>query len=261
MEESNLNRIDSIWRACNDFATGELKADLLQPSQQTANIYCPGHSFLYIVDFEQPQTFIYLSTGVQDALGIDHEELSLAQLVGSIHPKDAEHQQRCERLIRAILLEKISPAERAKYKFTYNLRYRHANGTYRLFLHQSMVYKQDEEGMPLQVLNVDTAIDRITSNNNYTLSVIGYAGAPSYIGIKVDGNTEIQTITSSEQRFTYRELEVIRRFAEGLTASEVGEALGISEGTVRTHRNNLIQKSGCKNMTAVVALAIREGQI
>lgn len=261
MEENNFERIQSVWRDNNDFAAEPLKVNTIEPSQMAANIYCPGHSYMYVIDFARPDDFLYLSSGIKDALGFSPEQITLAQLYNSVHPKDALHMERSEKLIQEFIHEKIPTEDLPKYKFTYNVRFRHANGAPQLMLHQAMIYRQNEAGNPRQMLNVDTAIDNITTNNNYMLSVIGYCGAPSYLGIKVDGKTRIQTLPASEQLFTKRELEVICRFAEGLTAEEVAQALHISEGTVRSHRRNLLLKTECKNMTALVAKAIREGLI
>lgn len=54
---------------------------------------------------------------------------------------------------------------------------------------------------------------------------------------------------------TARELEVVRRLAEGLSADEIAERLGITPWTVRTHIRNLLPKTGARTQLEVVAMA------
>jgi DNA-binding CsgD family transcriptional regulator len=56
-----------------------------------------------------------------------------------------------------------------------------------------------------------------------------------------------------------RELEVLTLAAEGLSNSEIGDALVISGRTVGTHVEHVLDKMGAPNRAAAVAAAIREG--
>ena len=60
------------------------------------------------------------------------------------------------------------------------------------------------------------------------------------------------------EQFTSREIEAIEKFAEGFSSAEAADLLGISAGTVRAHRKNILQKSGCKNITEVVARYVKD---
>jgi DNA-binding CsgD family transcriptional regulator len=60
------------------------------------------------------------------------------------------------------------------------------------------------------------------------------------------------------QSLTNRERELIPLIAEGLLNKEVARRLGISEGTVKVHLHNIFGKTGVKNRTALVALALAE---
>lgn len=63
---------------------------------------------------------------------------------------------------------------------------------------------------------------------------------------------------SNQTRFTQRELEVLDCICDGLTASESGEKLFISKRTVDGHRQNLLEKTGTRNIAALVIFCIRE---
>ncbi len=56
---------------------------------------------------------------------------------------------------------------------------------------------------------------------------------------------------------TKREVEVLQLTCQQYTAEEIGEKLFISVKTVNGHRNNLLQKTGSRNVTGLVMYAIR----
>lgn len=60
---------------------------------------------------------------------------------------------------------------------------------------------------------------------------------------------------------THREKEVLRLMARGLRNREIGQELGISEATARTHVENVSGKLGVNTRTEAVVLAIRRGFI
>ncbi|UZJ64165.1 response regulator transcription factor [Sphingobacterium sp. KU25419] len=62
-------------------------------------------------------------------------------------------------------------------------------------------------------------------------------------------------------KLTRREKEVLSEAASGLTTSQIGEKLFISPHTVESHRKNLIEKFGAKNLSSVIKLAIEYGLI
>jgi len=51
---------------------------------------------------------------------------------------------------------------------------------------------------------------------------------------------------------TVREREILRLYADDNTTREIAEELFISRYTVQTHRNNLLKKTGCKNLAELV---------
>jgi len=53
---------------------------------------------------------------------------------------------------------------------------------------------------------------------------------------------------------TPRQREIIALVAEGLSNQEIGERLGISEGTVKQHLQRIFERLGVRNRTALAAL-------
>jgi len=53
-----------------------------------------------------------------------------------------------------------------------------------------------------------------------------------------------------------REIEVVQLISQGKTTSEIADILCISPQTVATHRKKIIQKTKCKNIVELIALAV-----
>jgi DNA-binding NarL/FixJ family response regulator len=60
---------------------------------------------------------------------------------------------------------------------------------------------------------------------------------------------------------TDREREVLRLMASGKSNRAIGSALFISEGTVKTHVNNILSKLGVGDRTEAVTTALRRGLV
>lgn len=60
---------------------------------------------------------------------------------------------------------------------------------------------------------------------------------------------------------TPREVEILRLMASGATNKEIGDALFVSAGTVRTHVSRLLAKLGASDRTEAVMIGVRKGLI
>jgi LuxR family quorum sensing-dependent transcriptional regulator len=67
-----------------------------------------------------------------------------------------------------------------------------------------------------------------------------------------------QAHPAAGRKLSERELEILTWVAQGKTAWEVGEILGISSRTVNTHARAAFQKLGAVNRTQAIAIALRE---
>ncbi|MDO5626772.1 MAG: response regulator transcription factor [Mobilicoccus sp.] len=56
-----------------------------------------------------------------------------------------------------------------------------------------------------------------------------------------------------------RELEILRHVAHGLSNREIGSRLSITEGTVKNHVHNALQKLGMENRIQAAAYIVRQG--
>jgi len=67
---------------------------------------------------------------------------------------------------------------------------------------------------------------------------------------------EISTETQGAARLTERELAVLRLVAGGYSNKEIGRTLGISDGTVKNHLTEILEKLQARDRTHAVLKAI-----
>lgn len=75
------------------------------------------------------------------------------------------------------------------------------------------------------------------------------------------GDSEGQTVTSSEAALSAREREVLPLICAGLSTHQIAERLFISPRTVDKHRANILDKTLCPNTASLVVWAVRRGLI
>jgi DNA-binding NarL/FixJ family response regulator len=63
----------------------------------------------------------------------------------------------------------------------------------------------------------------------------------------------------SEPELTPREVEILREISRGRGSEQIAAVLGISVGTARKHRENMMKKLGLHNAAEVTAYAIKKG--
>ena len=71
------------------------------------------------------------------------------------------------------------------------------------------------------------------------------------------GPFSLNTAKVDELGLTPRELEVLALIAEGLSTKEMADRLFVSENTVKTHANRVLDKLGASRRTQAVQLAKR----
>jgi two-component system NarL family response regulator len=64
-----------------------------------------------------------------------------------------------------------------------------------------------------------------------------------------------------KSELTAREIEVVEEIAEGSSNKQIAAALGITEGTVKTHVRTIMDKMGLSDRTHVVTAALKRGII
>lgn len=74
-------------------------------------------------------------------------------------------------------------------------------------------------------------------------------------GFQQEPLTKLNLLRKEPENVTDREKLILKHLANGLTSSEIAQAVGISENTVETHRKNLLAKFEAKNMAELIKIA------
>jgi DNA-binding NarL/FixJ family response regulator len=101
---------------------------------------------------------------------------------------------------------------------------------------------------PAQMLH---AINEVYSKGFYYDDVVY-----SVIQKGITANSGIKSNLDSDF-LTKREAEILQLICEQMSSIEIGEKLFISSRTVEGHRNNILLKTGCKNIAGLVVYAIK----
>ena len=81
------------------------------------------------------------------------------------------------------------------------------------------------------------------------------------IAMQLAGSWRTEPHASGAASLTTRELEVLQLLAEGLTNDRIGDRVGLSSRTVKTHVQNLLLKLDAADRTGAVARGFRLGLI
>jgi len=76
-----------------------------------------------------------------------------------------------------------------------------------------------------------------------------------------DTTPEIRLGEASSYDMTERELDVLREMTSGETNAEIAEQLNLSPGTIKTHIQNMLQKTGFKTRTELAVRARQTGLV
>src|SRR3954464_4527852 len=86
------------------------------------------------------------------------------------------------------------------------------------------------------------------------------AGGGSYVDPRLDRVLLSERSTSRLPQLSPRERQITHLMAEGRTAEAIGEELGLSVETIRTHVRNVIRKMRARNRVHAIALALGGGK-
>ena len=257
---SNGQILDAIYQSHQNYlAKASAPPAPLNFEEILSFFFCAGPFYYYILD-SPTLTFERTSKSLQMLMGMDYQGQRLDALIDRVHPDDMDFMLRCEDFVAEFLTTKVAPANIVKYKISYCLRERVKDGSYRLFLMQTITLSATEDGALLKVLGVHTDISHITTQNNYRISLIGMDGEPSYLGLDINERSSVN-FWKTENLLSKSELRVIQLLADGLTAKEIGTRLFVTAETIVTHKKNAMQKTGSKNSNQLVAWCIRKGLI
>lgn len=129
-------------------------------------------------------------------------------------------------------------------RLTHVCKLRKFNGDYIWTLIQTVVLEVLDNGIPLRTIAFVTDISDIKTDNKISFNV----------SVKSSDGIGYETIFSKHyeseilaELLTKREIDVLNLLCKGCKNTEISEKLGISIDTVKTHRKNILRKTGKTN--------------
>jgi len=247
---TDLQKLHKIWidhRASQNTDFKNIGFDELSNS-----IVGAGPFYYYVVDFYD-MSLSDISPGIEGIHGLDATNVTFNDVLAAIHPDDIDFVIKAEAFLTRFFSRHISREKLMKYKISYCYRGRLKNGEYALLNHQALMLSLSDEGGYGKSLNIHTRIDHLSNLNTYKISLIGLYGEPSYLNM------------SLEERplpcFSKKEKQILKLIAEGFSSIEVSEKLLITVQTVKKHRQNILNKTDCKNITQLIKECTQQGVI
>lgn len=256
----DINQMHNVWEGLISSNKQRTELPRLNFDELLSSVFSLGPFYFYTIDFYD-MSISNISAGFRAAHGIDPAEVrTINDILMLIHPDDMLFVAKAEQKVFQFAVDHLGREKVTRYKQSYNFRFKTADGSYKLYNHQSATLVVDENGNFIRSLNIHTNISHLTEHNNYKCSVIGLSGEPSYLNMDV-WEPEGARTDLSEFSFSKRELEVIRHVASGLATKQIADQLKVSVDTIKTHRKNILRKSGCRNSAELIARGISEGWI
>ncbi len=251
---SEIGKLQSVWMNSQQTSKHTTSLPKINFEDIISSIISTGPFYYYIVDFYD-MSLSHVSPSIMDIHGLDPATVSFYDILSTIHPDDMDFVVKAEQRNLEFLYGTLGIDKVLNYKSCFSFRSRMKNGDYAMLNHQALLLTLDEHGKFGKSLNIHTRIDHLTKTNTNQISLIGLNGLPSYM------NIDICDSTNPLVEFSKRELDVLKLIAEGNTNNEIASQLFISPLTVKKHRNNILNKSNCKNTSQLIRQSILKGLI
>lgn len=216
----------------------------------------------YVGDYSQGK-YLYIDPSCKAVLGYELEYLARegpAYFTSLWHPADFKIYNKEIFPETLKFLQRQIPKDRPKFSSSINYRIRTRKGLYLTVLQRSTYFLHPGTAQPLAVVGFiidithykeDTRIIHTIEKINKDFSVL--SKEPVYKAIyypeKEDG------ILSK------RETEILQLIYQGLSSKQIAKRLFVSINTINNHRKNILRKSNCKNSSALITYAIKNGLV
>ena len=202
--------------------------------------YLPYSSTFFCVTNTQTLSFEYISKNYNSCLGLKPEELlekGMRYFWSRIHPEDLENWLKALNQLMEFTLGNIKIKDRQNANYTWNYRFKNADGIYVNIVQNTTPLAFDSQEKPIIGLA------------HYTVLDPGIKLEISASAKLLNDKQEYETIyfnTYSQKLLnggiSNRERDVIRLLIKNYSSKEISAKLNISPHTVDTHRRNILKK-------------------
>lgn len=264
--EKELEKISDYWEEVYSSKIKEYRPFELTPEfQKYASIFSLGNSYLYIVNLHNFK-LEYISESVTRFVNKRPENIQLPDLLATVVPEEIEVINLKSRVISDFYTNYLERDNVLNYKNVFSYRMKDGNGKLRSMLYQAFPLSVHENGTPEHVFCIQTDVSHLKIASTNTVSFIHMLGGRDYFNVQISkgkfdpelcdfGNDDLSEI------LTEREKEIINKLAKGQKAEDIASELNLSPHTIKTHRRNILHKTGCSNTAELVAKCLTNGVI
>lgn len=249
--ENNIAAPPALW--AEDFS------DKVQILKGMASQIVSDKTYYYVANFKTG-AIDYVNDQVDQVLGLKPDVFKENGLQNMLTNFEENSISKKDNLVKRFYNIFIDKNESKYYKNMYFFRVRNKADKIVNIMHQSTPLSFTESGDVdrLLVMHADATVLGLVKNDK--VSFVHTNGGESYLNIEADNLAFKQGYEEYKQTtvetLTNRELEIIKLMSEGLGAEQIADRLIISFNTIRTHRKNMLRKTGCANSTQLVAMCI-----
>ena len=251
-----MNKIDKIRDIWDNIPKGLTEPiDLSQQELITRymDVFHFGDYFYLIFNTHKAE-IEYVHPSIKHVLGYTAEEFCLSLVIDSIHPEDLPYFYHYEQSA-VLFFSGLKKDLVFKYKFAYDYRFKTKSGQIKRIQQQTIPLLYFPEG-GVRTLTIFTDLTHLNITGIPKLSFIGMQDAPSYYNVHLT-----QEFSLANKLFTAKEQVILQYMVQGKNSEEIATLLERSIFTIRNHRKNILQKSGCTNLQELLVKSIREGWV
>ena len=261
-----MRKISDHWKDVYSSRVKEYRPfEVSNDFKRYASMFALGNSYLYIVNLHNFE-LEYVSKSVEQFVKIGTDEIELNDLLKTVVPEEIDIINLKSKVISHFYASYLNQDEVLDYKNIFTYRMKDADGHIRTMLYQAIPLSVLENGIPEHVLCIQTDVSHLKVTSTNAVSFININGGKCYYNIDIskgefhpeaheDGAKDLSEI------FSEREKQIVINLSRGLNAEQIAAELNLSPHTIKTHRRNILQKSGCTNTTELVARCLTSGII
>ncbi|MEG9326647.1 LuxR C-terminal-related transcriptional regulator [Salinimicrobium catena] len=264
--EKELKQISDYWQEKYSSQVKEYRPfQVSEYFKRFASLFAPGHSYFYVVNMYNFE-LEYVSDSVKDFVSKSLREIKLQDLLQTVVSEEIESVKLKSKVISDFYTSFLKKEEVWAYKNMFTYRMLDGEGKKRKMLYQAFPLSVLENGTPEHVFCLQTDVSHLQVTSTNTVSFIHLHGGRSYFNVDISqGNFDPEVLDAEYSDFstflTKREKQIVNSFSRGLSADQIANELNLSPHTIKTHRKNILRKTGCTNTTELVAKCLTSGVI
>lgn len=250
-----MGNLQQAWYA-NEVADARDIDGLLQKLKNLNGFVHHSLPLFFVIDYTAQQ-YLVMTNEMESIAGYHPREFiesRLEKLIEVYHKDDFKIFNEQVFARNTAFLKQTPQNQHSDYSFSYNFRFTRKDKKMAHVLQRNCFITSKETGLPLYSLGTITDITDFKSDTTMVHIIAKASGSDGYKQLIC---TNYFYPNQEDTLLTRREKIVLQYLSEGYSSKIVGDKLFISEHTITNHKQNMLRKTNTKNITELVAFAIR----